>query len=402
MLSSKELQEELALWSNAQFQLEPVNEDHSDVTKHTSLSPGEFNQHGLHGGAAMSSAANTLVSPSIPADTWNFMSLAQSQGGGRVQLPTQSTTPADSLDFIVGNSTSAAEFLNSIAIQGNASSQHGFSNQQGQQSAAMLNGVDMLPMLTLPHHQQQQQQQQQQQKHKQQTNTASAALSSNTSLDGTRRQPKHTAIAPAPASSHQFNQPSILPKGGVFSDMFERVSSGGQSARVSPKPKPAVAPTVAAPATSSAGKTAGAQRDGSVDSAENKQDESDDEGRQSSAVADKRRRNTAASARFRIKKKMKEQALEHTAREMTAKAEALEKRVQELEMETRWLKSLITEKDPNALDKIHCPCHHPNGFEAADPAKMQPLHSSSGRQQQLAIAPTSASDEPSLKKARRV
>ncbi|KAJ2502473.1 hypothetical protein GGI11_007714 [Coemansia sp. RSA 2049] len=362
MLSSKELQEELALWSNAQFQLEPVNEDHSDVTKHTSLSPGEFNQHGLHGGAAMSSAANTLVSPSIPADTWNFMSLAQSQGGGRVQLPTQSTTPADSLDFIVGNSTSAAEFLNSIAIQGNASSQHGFSNQQGQQSAAMLNGVDMLPI----------------------------------------RQPKHTAIAPAPASSHQFNQPSILPKGGVFSDMFERVSSGGQSARVSPKPKPAVAPTVAAPATSSAGKTAGAQRDGSVDSAENKQDESDDEGRQSSAVADKRRRNTAASARFRIKKKMKEQALEHTAREMTAKAEALEKRVQELEMETRWLKSLITEKDPNALDKIHCPCHHPNGFEAADPAKMQPLHSSSGRQQQLAIAPTPASDEPSLKKARRV
>ncbi|KAJ1727030.1 hypothetical protein LPJ72_006118, partial [Coemansia sp. Benny D160-2] len=246
--------------------------------------------------------------------------------------------------------------------------------------------------------------QEQDQKHKQQTNTASAALSSNTSLDGTRRQPKHTAIAPAPApaSSHQFNQPSILPKGGVFSDMFERVSSGGQSARVSPKPKPAVAPTVAAPATSSAGKTAGAQRDGSVDSAESKQDESDDEGRQSSAVADKRRRNTAASARFRIKKKMKEQALEHTAREMTAKAEALEKRVQELEMETRWLKSLITEKDPKALDKIHCPCHHPNGFEAADPGKMQPLHSSSGRQQQLAIAPTPASDEPSLKKARRV
>ncbi|KAJ2655895.1 hypothetical protein IWW48_005294 [Coemansia sp. RSA 1200] len=401
MLSSKELQEELALWSNAQFQLEPVNEDHNDVTKHTSLSPGEFNQHGLHGGASMSSAANTLVSPSIPADTWNFMSLAQSQGGGRVQLSTQSTTPADSLDFIVGNSTSAAEFLNSIATQGNTSSHHGFSNQQeqqSQQSAAMLNGANMLPMLALPH----QHQPQQQQKQKQQTNTASAALSSNSSLDGTRRQPKHTAIAPAPVSFHQFNQPSILPKGGVFSDMFERVSSGGQSAKVSPKPKPAVSTTVAAPATSSAGKIAGAQRDGSVESTESKQEESDDEGRQSSAMADKRRRNTAASARFRIKKKMKEQALEHTAREMTAKAEALEKRVQELEMETRWLKSLITEKDPSALDKIHCPCHHPNGFEAADPAKMQALHSSSGRQQQLAIAPTPASDEPALKKARRV
>ncbi|KAI9505537.1 hypothetical protein BX070DRAFT_180702, partial [Coemansia spiralis] len=59
------------------------------------------------------------------------------------------------------------------------------------------------------------------------------------------------------------------------------------------------------------------------------------------AEEDKRRRNTAASARFRVKKKMKEQALERTAREMTAKAAALEKRVQELETETRWLKSLI-------------------------------------------------------------
>ncbi|PIA14965.1 hypothetical protein COEREDRAFT_21371, partial [Coemansia reversa NRRL 1564] len=59
------------------------------------------------------------------------------------------------------------------------------------------------------------------------------------------------------------------------------------------------------------------------------------------AEEDKRRRNTAASARFRIKKKLKEQALERTAREMSEKAETLEKRVQELEVETRWLKSLI-------------------------------------------------------------
>ncbi|CAI2165982.1 14604_t:CDS:2 [Funneliformis geosporum] len=53
------------------------------------------------------------------------------------------------------------------------------------------------------------------------------------------------------------------------------------------------------------------------------------------AEEDKRRRNTAASARFRVKKKMREQALERTAREMTAKAETLEGRVRELEMEIK-------------------------------------------------------------------
>ncbi|KAJ2565314.1 hypothetical protein GGH12_001480 [Coemansia sp. RSA 1822] len=48
---------------------------------------------------------------------------------------------------------------------------------------------------------------------------------------------------------------------------------------------------------------------------------------------------------------------------MTVKAEALEKRVQELETETRWLKSLITERDPNVLGSVRCPCHHPEGLE---------------------------------------
>ncbi|CAG8435178.1 4599_t:CDS:1 [Funneliformis mosseae] len=68
------------------------------------------------------------------------------------------------------------------------------------------------------------------------------------------------------------------------------------------------------------------------------------------AEEDKRRRNTAASARFRVKKKMREQALERTAREMTAKAETLESRVRELEMEIKWLRSLIVEKDARLLD----------------------------------------------------
>ncbi|KAG2198277.1 hypothetical protein INT47_004361 [Mucor saturninus] len=64
---------------------------------------------------------------------------------------------------------------------------------------------------------------------------------------------------------------------------------------------------------------------------------------------DKRKRNTAASARFRMKKKLREQALEQTAKEMTAKAEALEKRVIELEKEAKWLRALVVEKDPALL-----------------------------------------------------
>lgn len=62
------------------------------------------------------------------------------------------------------------------------------------------------------------------------------------------------------------------------------------------------------------------------------------------AEEDKRRRNTAASARFRVKKKQREQALEKQTKEMSDKMAALEGKVQQLEMENKWLKGLITEK----------------------------------------------------------
>ncbi|KAI9351917.1 hypothetical protein BD770DRAFT_393614 [Pilaira anomala] len=67
---------------------------------------------------------------------------------------------------------------------------------------------------------------------------------------------------------------------------------------------------------------------------------------------DKRRRNTAASARFRIKKKMKEQALQNTACEMTDKAKMMEKRVHELESEIKWLKALVVEKNEARLKQL--------------------------------------------------
>lgn len=63
------------------------------------------------------------------------------------------------------------------------------------------------------------------------------------------------------------------------------------------------------------------------------------------AEEDKRRRNTAASARFRVKKKQREQALETTVREVQDKNNKLESRLSQLEMENKWLKDLITEKN---------------------------------------------------------
>ncbi|KAL0078600.1 hypothetical protein J3Q64DRAFT_1765352 [Phycomyces blakesleeanus] len=69
------------------------------------------------------------------------------------------------------------------------------------------------------------------------------------------------------------------------------------------------------------------------------------------AVEDKRKRNTAASARFRMKKKMREHELEQQTTEMTKKTEELESRVKGLEQEIKWLRSLIVEKDPSLLEE---------------------------------------------------
>lgn len=58
---------------------------------------------------------------------------------------------------------------------------------------------------------------------------------------------------------------------------------------------------------------------------------------------DKRRRNTLASARFRAKKKMREQAMEKDHKEMTAKMEKMENRIKELELENKWLRGLVVQ-----------------------------------------------------------
>lgn len=73
------------------------------------------------------------------------------------------------------------------------------------------------------------------------------------------------------------------------------------------------------------------------------------------AEEDRRRRNTAASARFRMKKKQREQTLERTMRDATEKNASLEARIAQLEMENRWLKNLLTEKHEAAAARMPPP-----------------------------------------------
>lgn len=64
-----------------------------------------------------------------------------------------------------------------------------------------------------------------------------------------------------------------------------------------------------------------------------------------SSLEDKRKRNTAASARFRIKKKMKEQQMQQKSKELQEKVMVLEKKLKTLEMENKCLKNLIVKQN---------------------------------------------------------
>jgi Basic region leucine zipper len=60
-----------------------------------------------------------------------------------------------------------------------------------------------------------------------------------------------------------------------------------------------------------------------------------------SAAEDKRRRNTAASARFRLKKKEREAALEKKSKELEIRVTELERECEGLRRENGWLKGLV-------------------------------------------------------------
>lgn len=69
--------------------------------------------------------------------------------------------------------------------------------------------------------------------------------------------------------------------------------------------------------------------------------EQDDDAEQSVMAEEKRRRNTEASARFRIKKKQRTVNLERSVSDLSGRAEELEKEVSDLRRENGWLKEIV-------------------------------------------------------------
>jgi len=65
---------------------------------------------------------------------------------------------------------------------------------------------------------------------------------------------------------------------------------------------------------------------------------------------DKRRRNTEASARFRLKKKEREQAVERKKQELEDRCARLERENHGLRKENTWLKALLVNGTPQPLD----------------------------------------------------
>ncbi|KAJ2057989.1 hypothetical protein GGI17_005310 [Coemansia sp. S146] len=324
MLSTQELQDDLALWGSVQFQLEPMSDEqlHSQDKAIKSLASAA-----TPGGVDMVSAAES-------ASAWNSFMHIHSQEPLSPQ--------GNPLDFMMGGTTTT-DFLSALAAAPITPQQWAQFAQQPPNTPAYASNVPIAPqsLEVVP--------------------PANAA--------------KLVADLPAPPpATSMFRYPTLIPKatlpGATATPVVTASTTSTTSRRASAKAKLAatLAP-VAAPIDDTA-------EDEKHDYDDDGQDlEETGDGRQRAASDDKRRRNTAASARFRVKKKLKEQALERTAREMGEKAAALEKRVQELETETRWLKSLIIDKDPNVLSNIRCPCHHPSGLDLSASTSTSAQHS---------------------------
>ncbi|TFK41296.1 hypothetical protein BDQ12DRAFT_679220 [Crucibulum laeve] len=136
--------------------------------------------------------------------------------------------------------------------------------------------------------------------------------------------PPHQQAGPSHYDPHQASSSSSMPglpyipdtHYGSLSNLGE--SSRGNSRR-SVQPPPAQLPSTAA------------------SSPEVEQTEAE----RNASAEEKRRRNTAASARFRIKKKQRTTNLERTVSDLTSRADELEREVSDLRRENGWLKEIV-------------------------------------------------------------
>ncbi|ETI26744.1 hypothetical protein G647_10189 [Cladophialophora carrionii CBS 160.54] len=112
------------------------------------------------------------------------------------------------------------------------------------------------------------------------------------------------------------------------------------------------------------------------------------------AKEERRRRNTAASARFRQKKKQKEEAMESRMANVQGRNAELEERVHQLEMENRWLKELITEKNKKPASNYEGDPHDEHEDDQEDgPRRLRTGRATNGRSVRSTTSLTSATDD---------
>ncbi|PCH36010.1 hypothetical protein WOLCODRAFT_140172 [Wolfiporia cocos MD-104 SS10] len=106
-------------------------------------------------------------------------------------------------------------------------------------------------------------------------------------------------------------------------------------------PSPAQQPSPPAPKRARTGRSSFSSVDQHGSPADSPEAEEKESATPFTAAEDKRRRNTAASARFRLKKKEREAALERKAKELEVRVGELEKECEALRRENGWLKGLV-------------------------------------------------------------
>lgn len=153
--------------------------------------------------------------------------------------------------------------------------------------------------------------------------------------------------AQAPSPANTIAQLLSLHASSFRPGSSQPIPSSVQSASAQSPPQQQSSP--ASPATTpTTNKRARTARNNSVsisseamESPEAESPEEKSSGTPLNAAEDKRRRNTAASARFRLKKKEREAALERKAKELEVRVSELEKECEALRRENGWLKGLV-------------------------------------------------------------
>ncbi|KAI0745288.1 hypothetical protein C8Q76DRAFT_602781, partial [Earliella scabrosa] len=119
------------------------------------------------------------------------------------------------------------------------------------------------------------------------------------------------------------------------------IPSSSQPTPAQSPPQQSQAPTPAVPTAKRARTSRGSISSSTAESPQQMASPEDSSATPLTAAEDKRRRNTAASARFRLKKKEREAALERKAKELEVRVSELEKECEALRRENGWLKGLV-------------------------------------------------------------